>query len=308
MSSGNDPVYRVLVVDDEEDLREMLVEELEDAGFSTVAADNGVSALEVLEEKSDDVAAILLDRNMPKMDGFQLFDELRSKKEFREIPVIFQTAATSPQDIIAGLEKGAYYYITKPYDFDVLFAVIRSAIEDRNRLDNIRHEVDDQQKAMMLVNAGTFEFSTLEEAHRLATMLSLACPNPDSVAFGLLELFINSIEHGNLEIAYEEKTKLVISGQWQNEVKRRLSLPQYNNRKTKVRFNRDGEKVTFHITDEGAGFDWAPYMEFDPSRAMEPNGRGIALANSGSFSSLTFIGKGNEVVAAVTQEQGNTER
>jgi CheY-like chemotaxis protein len=295
----NSPAYRILVVDDEEDLREMLVEELEDAGFSAVAADNGITALEVLEEKNDDIAAILLDRSMPKMDGFQMFDELRKRSYLRDIPVIFQTAATSPQDIIAGLEKGAYYYITKPYDFDVLFAVIRSAIDDKLRFDTIRHQMSDQLQAMMLVNTGSFEFSTLEEAHRLATMLAFACPNPDNVAFGLLELFINSIEHGNLGISFAEKTKLVISGKWEAEVSHRLTQPDYENRRSKVVFERGENVISFHIIDEGDGFDWVPFLNFDPSRAMEPNGRGIALANAEGFSELKFIGKGNEVVATV---------
>ncbi len=294
---------RILVVDDEPDLLEMLVEELEDEGFSTLAADNGLSALKALETKGGDIAAILLDRNMPKMDGFQLFDALRAKKEFREIPIIFQTAATAPQDIIAGLAKGAYYYITKPYDFDILFAVIRSAIEDKNRFESVRRMVQGQLLAMKSVNTGTFQFSTLEEAHRLATMLALVCPNPDNVAFGLLELFINSIEHGNLGISFEEKTKLVISGDWEKEVERRLASPELKNLRTRVKFNRVDGQVTFRITDEGSGFDWTPYMKFEPSRAMEPNGRGIALANSEGFSTLTFVGKGNEAVATVNLNQ-----
>jgi len=290
---------RILIVDDEADLRDILVEELEDIGYETTTADNGISALSEMVAHDGNFSAILLDRNMPEMDGFQFLDEMRQNKDYDGIPVIFQTAATSTEDVVTGLKKGAYYYITKPYDFAVLFAIVRSAIEDKERLDAMRLEVRDHLKAMVLVSTGTFEFSTLEEAQSLAVMLALACPDPDIVGFGLHELFINAVEHGNCGITFDEKTELVIAGKWEDEVNRRRKLPENNGRTAIVNFSRNKEQVSFHIKDQGQGFAWTDFMEFEPKRAMEPNGRGIALAKAVSFSGLEFLGNGNEVIATV---------
>ena len=61
----------------------------------------------------------------------------------------------------------------------------------------------------------------------------------------------------------------------------------------------EGEELRFTIRDEGAGFDWTGYLDFDPERALDPNGRGIAMSRLMSFSALDYRGKGNEVVASV---------
>jgi CheY-like chemotaxis protein len=296
---------RVLIVDDEEELLETLGELMMLGDYQVVTATDGVKALQVLEETDDEIDVIVLDRNMPNMDGFQLLEILKATPVFQDIPVIFQTALGSPDDVVAGLEKGAFYYITKPYDVDVLFAILKSAIGDRKRIDSLRQEVRDRNDAMGLINSGTFRFSTLDEASELASLLANACPDPDSAAIGLQELFINSIEHGNLGISYDEKKDLLISDDWGGEVQRRLSLEKYKGKATEVQFNRTERETSFLIQDNGEGFKWQPYFEFSPERAMDPNGRGIAMANKVSFSSIEYLGKGNEVRATIKTADQN---
>ena len=212
---------------------------------------------------------------------------------------------TDTEDVIAGLELGAYYYITKPYDVEILFAIIRSAIDDRKRLASLKQDVRKREGAMSLIESGTFRLKTLEEASELATLLAVTCPDPDAVASGLLELLINSVEHGNLEIDYSEKRSLLIEDNWSNEIDRRLLSEPYCNRSTLVMFERNDARATFHIKDEGKGFHWQRYIEFDPARAMDPNGRGIAMANNFSFSTIAYQGSGNEVVAEVVFDESS---
>ena len=66
-----------------------------------------------------------------------------------------------------------------------------------------------------------------------------------------------------------------------------------------VRAELSPQAIVFTITDQGEGFDWQKFMQFDPERAFDPNGRGIAMAKAMSFSSLCYQGKGNVVVASV---------
>mgnify|MGYP000311181486 CR=1 FL=1 len=83
------------------------------------------------------------------------------------------------------------------------------------------------------------------------------------------------------------------------EIKRRLALPQFAGRFAMVRAERSATAVTFTITDQGEGFEWQKFLTFDPDRAFDPNGRGIAMARMMSFAALEYQGRGNVVVAQV---------
>jgi anti-sigma regulatory factor (Ser/Thr protein kinase) len=147
--------------------------------------------------------------------------------------------------------------------------------------------------------AMAYEVRTLEEARDVATRLADAHPDPDRVVIGLTELLVNAVEHGNLGIAYQEKASLLDSGAFDAEIARRLALPPLAARRVKVTFFRDASTVTTRIEDEGEGFDWRPYLDVDPERALDSNGHGIAIARGMSFDEVTFHGRGNVVVALV---------
>ena len=70
-------------------------------------------------------------------------------------------------------------------------------------------------------------------------------------------------------------------------------------RRVQVVFRRMTDRMTFTVSDEGAGFDWQRYLDFAPERALDPNGRGIALARQTSFSSIDYLERGNIVVATI---------
>jgi hypothetical protein len=110
---------------------------------------------------------------------------------------------------------------------------------------------------------------------------------------------VNAVEHGNLGVSYQEKSLLKWDGDWEAEIHRRLALPQFRDRFATIRLERTPESVVFTISDQGNGFEWHKFLIFDPDRAFDPNGRGIAMARMMSFSSLEYQGCGNVVVATV---------
>lgn len=112
---------RILVVEDEKHLNRIISEAVEDEGYSVDSCYNGVEALEYLECAGYDV--IILDVMMPKMDGFELVRRLRSRGD--NTPVLFLTARDAVADKVQGLESGGDYYLTKPFDFKELMAVVR---------------------------------------------------------------------------------------------------------------------------------------------------------------------------------------
>ena len=112
---------RILVVEDEKHLNRIISEAVEDEGYSVDSCYNGLEALEYLECADYDV--IILDIMMPKMNGLELVRRLRS--EGNNTPVLFLTARDAVADRVEGLESGGDYYLTKPFDFQELMAVVR---------------------------------------------------------------------------------------------------------------------------------------------------------------------------------------
>src|SRR6266481_4186791 len=104
---------RVLVVEDDQDLVELLDFNLKSAGFSTSTATNGVQALQMARSISPDL--ILLDLMLPELDGFAVCEILRRDPVTAEVPIIMLTALSSELARFTGLECGANDYITKPF-------------------------------------------------------------------------------------------------------------------------------------------------------------------------------------------------
>lgn len=140
---------------------------------------------------------------------------------------------------------------------------------------------------------GWFELRTLDEARHLAASLARQFPDPVTAALGLAELMVNAVEHGNLRISTSEKSELLRQGVWEEEVRRRLLLPENAAKRVRVELRREGCELVLLIRDDGPGFDWEQYCNFDPVRAEEPNGRGIALVRQLAFPNLEYLSAGN---------------
>ena len=118
------PEARLLVVDDEPNIRELLSTSLRYAGFEVTAAANGREALDAAEEFQPDLA--VLDVMLPDMDGFTVTRRLRSAG--RHFPVVFLTARDGTEDKITGLTVGGDDYVTKPFSLDEVVARIRAVL------------------------------------------------------------------------------------------------------------------------------------------------------------------------------------
>jgi DNA-binding response OmpR family regulator len=210
-----------------------------------------------------------------------------------------QTASPAPEQVTEGLEAGAAYYLAKPIQPDLLVALVRSALSEWTDRRSLQPREHVPSRLLSTLQEAEFEFRTLSEARDLAIELSRLCPEPERVALGLTELMVNAIEHGNLEISYNEKSSLCRANVWQFEVERRLGLPEYRTRIAHVHVSRCGEVLQFIVRDEGPGFSWRQFLRPDPERAFAPNGRGIALARELAFSKLDYLDPGNVVVAKV---------
>jgi CheY-like chemotaxis protein/anti-sigma regulatory factor (Ser/Thr protein kinase) len=291
----------VLVVDDEELNLEILLEYFDgEPDFTLETASDGEYAWDLLQDPGKSFDLILLDRMMPRLDGIGLLRRIKADPRFATIPVVLQTAAGSADQIREGMEAGAYYYLTKPYRRDALLAITHAALTDANTRSNLRHQLHEHISALQFLNSGEFFIKTLDEANRLAAFIAQACPNPDASVLGISELLVNGVEHGNLGLSYEEKSQLKLNDGWREEIDRRSALPENAAKQVHLSFQRTGETIIVRITDQGKGFAWQDFLDFNPERACDPNGRGIALSRMMSFCSIHYEGCGNIAVATLS--------
>jgi adenylate cyclase len=117
---------RVLVVDDEPSNRDLLSRRLSSAGYVVVEAAGGSAALRLIEVEAFDL--VLLDLMMPEMDGLQTLEAIRRIHSLSELPVIMVTARSGGDDVVAALQCGANDYISKPLDFSVVLARVRTQL------------------------------------------------------------------------------------------------------------------------------------------------------------------------------------
>ena len=133
----------IALVDDENSIRTSVSMALKSEGFIVDVFNNGVDALEALENKSYDLG--LFDIKMPKMDGNELLSKIRNSKseKLKKMPVIFLTSKDQEQDEIIGLRMGAADYITKPFSQKLLNERIRTVLriyQNRNEQNNHENE------------------------------------------------------------------------------------------------------------------------------------------------------------------------
>lgn len=294
---------QLLLVDDSPLNLKILLEFLPAREYRCTTAQGGLQAWEMLAAEPDRFHAVLLDRIMSGMDGLEVLGRMKQHPVLGQIPVIMQTAAAAHQQTLEGLQAGAYYCLAKPFDQATLQAIVDAAVRDHISYLEVRQDLNRTTTTMRLMDSGSFRFKTCEEAKNLAMLLAHAYPDPDRVVTGILELALNAVEHGNLNIGYQEKSRLIEENKLEEEIARRLNNPLYSSRIATAHLVRQSSRLSLQIIDQGNGFEWNKYLDFDPERAFDTHGRGIALANKLSFDRIEYRGKGNQVVTVLQLEQ-----
>ncbi|MFQ5543946.1 MAG: response regulator transcription factor [Nitrospiria bacterium] len=118
---------KVLIVDDEPDIVESIKFSLELEGFETLEAQDGEEGL--AKARREKPHLILLDVNMPKMNGYKVCRLLKFDETYKKIPVIMLTARTQDRDAQMGEQTGADEYITKPFDMDALMSLVKQHLK-----------------------------------------------------------------------------------------------------------------------------------------------------------------------------------
>jgi two-component system alkaline phosphatase synthesis response regulator PhoP len=118
---------KILIAEDERDIRELVSLTLQFGGFTVVQAANGAEAVEQAQKALPDL--VLLDVRMPKMTGYEACRRIKSMPELRDIPVVFLSAKGQESEIQTGLEAGAEEYILKPFAPDELVKQVQAVLD-----------------------------------------------------------------------------------------------------------------------------------------------------------------------------------
>jgi two-component system OmpR family response regulator len=162
-ASADAPATRILVVDDEESLADMLTTALRFAGYEVNSASTGFGALEAIKAEPPDL--IVLDVNLPDIDGFEVCRRIR--KDGFDAPVIFLTARASTDDLRTGFDGGGDDYLTKPFSLEELSLRIE-AILRRTQNGTVGHQLTcgnlvlDEDSHQVFVDDAEVEFSPTE--------------------------------------------------------------------------------------------------------------------------------------------------
>lgn len=117
----------ILVIEDDPAVQTLVKKSLGMHGFTVHVADDGLDGLMKLESLTPDL--IIADMMMPRLDGMTFVKAIKARGETRQIPVIFLTAKSDPKSMIEGINVGARFYVTKPFQIDDLIAKVQKAMK-----------------------------------------------------------------------------------------------------------------------------------------------------------------------------------
>jgi two-component system phosphate regulon response regulator PhoB len=165
-TSGRRPKRRVLVVDDEKDLVDLIAYNLTRGGYEVVTSHNGAEALELVRREPPDL--VVLDLMLPGLDGTEVARRLKADSRTANVPIVMLTARSEETDVVVGLTLGADDYVTKPFSMKILLARINTVLRRGEQPDAAAAgEGGTLRAGPLLIDASKHEVTVDGEAVRL---------------------------------------------------------------------------------------------------------------------------------------------
>jgi DNA-binding response OmpR family regulator len=296
LSSSKPKRTRILLVDDEPLVREELGALLQDEGYEVITGSDGEEGIALFRKEAPDL--VITDVRMPRRDGLAL--SMIIKQEDPTVPITVITGHGTESMAIDALRAGVTDFIKKPVRLDDLIAALSrmeaaripaslGAGELPPAVELVSHlwtyRLKNERDAIPPFVDGLLRRSTVGLDRMQALELSLA----------LRELVLNAVEHGNLELTYEEKTHALETGTLDALLAERARTPPYRDRVVTVQVERRERRLSITIGDQGRGFDWKKLPDpNDPMNLLAAHGRGVLLARL-SVDSLSYSEPGDQV-------------
>lgn len=287
---------KVLIVEDDPASRAFLKDTVESLGYETRVAEDGLIGLQAFKEFGPDL--VLSDIKMPNMDGLELLREIRKLNS--NTIIVMNTAFGCEEFAIKALRLRANNYLNKPIRHAELLPLLRKyalTVQKQTHLDIAqKKEVDFSMTMENNIEA------IPDVVDRLIQKTGNALSENDrlDVRLGLMELLTNAIEHGNLEITFEDCFEALNKGiEGLNKLhQKRLTNPALAKRRVTVKYKLCDTVCEWVIADEGKGFDWRKFLKQSQTGNFLDNveGKGIFISQF-HFDKLEYTGNGNTVRA-----------
>lgn len=287
---------KVLIAEDDDATRLFMISAVAARGHEVKGVPDGIRGLELFKEFQPDI--VITDINMPEMDGLEMLENIRRTDS--DSLVIIVSTLDSPQYTLKALRLKANDYLVKPFLENDLLALL-------DKYSEILANRTKDREFLGMINRRELEIEFSNQFHlirkitdRLMLEVEHAIPLQErlGIYLGLFEILTNSIEHGNLEITFDEKTRALAGdgGRWPALVSSRAQSAPYKDRKVTVEFKMDRNRCEWIITDQGPGFDWLKVPNPNDPKNLVPasHGRGLILAGF-QFDQMQYLGSGNKV-------------
>jgi len=281
---------RILIIDDNVDLLEYLNEFFVIYNYEVILAEDGHTGIEKFKENKPDI--VITDMRLPDINGDVVVKSI--KKIDKNVSIIVITGFSDQKLILNAMKNGAVDILKKPFK-----------PKDLNYLINKIEHLFKRIKLKVSLNIFKWDKKCLQIGNDIAAIpfvidaiysqTGYLFENDYFMKVGLQEILLNSIEHGNLYISYEEKQQALEDGKYKLLLDERLKDPLYKEKKIEIRIFFNNEYLVINIKDEGNGFDIGKIPDpHEPENLLGENGRGILMAMN-SFDEVRYNSKGNEV-------------
>lgn len=287
----------LLVIDPCPDTQAHIAEHVQGRGFSVVAASDPATALTTIDMAAPDI--VITDLFLPEATGLTLLRELKARHE--RCPVIVMAKNAPEPMIVQALRIGAADYLHKPVTEEELAHALQRA---RNLLPGDLADIPGLCRSEYRVTVDSDPDHIPGVLSWLIKTTALILPPIRRLHLrgALQELLFNAVEHGNLEIQYQEKHKALLEGRYEQLLADRLAQARLRDRRVTMHLlhDKDANCLVYRIIDEGKGFKWRSLLErsHEICKSEDTNGRGILLARS-FFPCLAYNELGNEVTITV---------
>ena len=174
---------RILAVDDEENIRELLKYNLEKEDYQVILASRGDQVFDILDK--EDIDLIILDLMLPGIDGLSLCKEIKSDDRFNRLPIIMLTARTEEIDRVVGLEMGADDYVSKPFSMRELIARVKAVLRRTREFQGTSQEAEIISSGKLSINLTShqaiFDDKVIELTPKEYELIKLLLQNPERV-------------------------------------------------------------------------------------------------------------------------------
>ncbi len=287
----------LLVVDSCRETQARIHEQVQGRGFSIITAADPTAAMSMIDMAAPHI--VITDLFLPEGSGLTLTKTMRARHEL--CPVIVMAQEGSNPAVVQALRAGAVDYLQKPVAIEELAHALQRA---RHMLPADLAETPGIRRSEYWLTTGSDPAHIPGIVSWLIKTTAMSLPQTQRLHLRgtLQELLFNAMEHGNLEVFYQEKQQALAENRYEELLSQRLSMPRLKDRVVTIHVLCDKRENTlrYRITDQGKGFKWRGILKrsHESCRSEDISGRGIFLAQS-FFPDMTYNDSGNEVTITV---------